>query len=467
MSQNAESPALHLFRLAAVLALTAASTATAVELDRAGFLGAQVAPLTAADRDRAGLNEAAGGLVVRAVVPGSAAERSGLAADDVVIAVDDLPVADPSAFVRAIAGRRAGDRVRIQMLRAGEPRSIEATLLERPREQSDAHKVIYGSVPAPGGLLRTIVTRPQGEGPFPALLLIQGLGCYSVENPTGDLAGYAVILEGFSRAGFVTMRVEKPGCGDSLGGPCPEIDFSTELDGYRRGLQTLQGLPFVDPDRVIIFGHSMGGVMGPLLAVDEPVRGLAVYGTVVKTWFEYLLENSRRQLLLAGTPAAEVDRTLRDQSRYLAAFLLQGKSLRQIAEEQPELRPRIEQEAPDLDHMFGRNPAFFQHLAALNLPAAWQRVDADVLAIWGRADYVSSPDDHEQIAAIINDRHPGRAQYVPLDDTDHGFFRASGCEEAFNRDGPGELNPEIVGILVNWARSITAADRSTAASSQP
>ena len=45
---------------------------------------------------------------------------------------------------------------------------------------------------------------------------------------------------------------------------------------------------------MFIFGHSMGGVFGPILASEIPIRGIAVYGTVAKTWTEYCLENWRR-----------------------------------------------------------------------------------------------------------------------------------------------------------------------------
>jgi hypothetical protein len=43
----------------------------------------------------------------------------------------------------------------------------------------------------------------------------------------------------------------------------------------------------------------MGGVMAPLLASDVSVRGILVYGTITRTWFEYMLENTRRQMELA------------------------------------------------------------------------------------------------------------------------------------------------------------------------
>ena len=60
-------------------------------------------------------------------------------------------------------------------------------------------------------------------------------------------------------------------------------------------------MPSIDQDKILIFGHSMGGCEGPIIATEFPVKGIAVYGTVTRTWHEYMLENLRRQAPLAGT----------------------------------------------------------------------------------------------------------------------------------------------------------------------
>lgn len=61
----------------------------------------------------------------------------------------------------------------------------------------------------------------------------------------------------------MTLRIEKPGVGDSEGGPFAELDFTTELDIYRQALKQLKEQPEVDAEHVFIFGHSMGGAFGP------------------------------------------------------------------------------------------------------------------------------------------------------------------------------------------------------------
>ena len=84
----------------------------------------------------------------------------------------------------------------------------------------------------------------------------------------------------------------------------------------------------VDADRVFIFGHSMGGVMAPLLAADVPVRGIIVYGTIARTWTEYWLENLRRQMELADADPSAIDRDLRAEAA-LATYLYAEKNVPQ------------------------------------------------------------------------------------------------------------------------------------------
>jgi pimeloyl-ACP methyl ester carboxylesterase len=114
--------------------------------------------------------------------------------------------------------------------------------------------------------------------------VIQGLGPFSVESIPCRPGRYVRIIDEFAHHGFVTMRVDKPGQGDSEGGPTHDMDFETELNGYGQTLMALKGLDFVDPDNVIIFGHSMGGMMGPK-ASTTPGRTTSIFASLPpRTW---------------------------------------------------------------------------------------------------------------------------------------------------------------------------------------
>jgi membrane protease YdiL (CAAX protease family) len=72
------------------------------------------------------------GCLVSEVVPGSAAEASGIRIGDVVTAVDNERVADPGGLTSLIRTKRVGDMVALDHIRGAEGYRVEASLKARP-----------------------------------------------------------------------------------------------------------------------------------------------------------------------------------------------------------------------------------------------------------------------------------------------------------------------------------------------
>lgn len=439
-----------------ILAATARGDEPALGgLRRAGALGVAVAAVPEDVRTAQKLDPGVG-VQVRSVLPGSSAAAE-LRAGDVITAVDATKVADLARFLALVGRRKAGETLAIDFVREGQAQKRDLGLRSRPLETGgESYDVVYDSVASRGGRLRTILTRPKAPGKHPALFLIQGLGSFSIESIPPNPPIYSKFIEEFARRGYVTLRVDKPGQGDSEGGPTRDVDFETELDGYRQALRALVALDYVDKDNVLIFGHSMGGVMGPLIAVETPVRGIAAYGTVAKTWYEYLLENTRRQMALAGDSAAAIDDALRADVAIHHQVFIAGQTPEALAGAQPALRDRTMDIFQEGLYLSGRHFGFFRQLAARNLPKAWADFGGHALAIWGRADFVSTEADHALIAATVNRARPGFGTFLPLEGTGHGFDRATSPEESYRKpQGPGEFNPAVLDALADWASRVT------------
>ena len=265
------------------------------------------------------------------------------------------------------------------------------------------------------------------------MFFIQGIGLSSIDNSIGPLGPHKIIVDDFARRGFVTLRVDKPGCGDSEGGPARDVDFDTELDGYRQGLKMLKARGDVDSDRIFVFGHSMGGVMAPLLTTEVPVRGIIVYGTISRTLTEYMLENTRRQMELADSDPSAIDHDLRINAALLTHLFTEKMAPKNIVAIHPHLRDRLQQMITEDNYFVDRNLAFYRQLADKNLGAAWESFNGHALAIWGKADFVSNEDDHALISRIVNRDHPGHGTFLAMDGIDHGFNRAATRRESFER----------------------------------
>jgi len=74
----------------------------------------------------------ADGAVVQEVIPGTPAAKAGIEAGDVLLAVDGEKTRTRDAFIAAIQGHQAGDRVRIELRRDGREQKVVVQLGERP-----------------------------------------------------------------------------------------------------------------------------------------------------------------------------------------------------------------------------------------------------------------------------------------------------------------------------------------------
>jgi uncharacterized protein len=413
------------------------------DLPRRGQLGVRLVPA-----------EKGAGVAIESITPGSAAEEGGIRAGDVVLTVDGTKVDTPRELIALIAPMPAGRKVEITLQRGGQQVALTVSLKERPRDRGTSFEVLYHYVVSGGARIRTIVSRPTAPGRHPVLFFIPGMGPVSLDEPLSGPSAESRILNAFAEAGYVTVRVEKPGIGDSEGGPYTDVDFETELDTYRQALKAVKHYAFVDPDDVFIFGHSIGGVFGPVLAAETPVKGVAVYGTMVKTFTEYMLENTRRQARLFGNDAVSVDVTLRALADGLHRLVVEGQDPKAIAAARPDVGLVLDRFAPG-GRINGRTPRFWAQATNQNLPARWAKGDASVLAIWGNGDFIATEADHPLIADIVNRARPGKGAAVVLDGVDHGFRKVASMADAFRRRGErGEFDPQIVTTLKAWVEKL-------------
>jgi hypothetical protein len=293
-----------------VLLLASQSESTDL-LPRRGQLGVGFTPLTSKQAEEHGLARGEG-LVAGTPTPELTAEKLGLQNGDRVLRLNG-EVVSSSMIQGALRSLPAGSALSLEVVRKGQVLKLNGPLLERPRDPGTAnYEVIYSHIVHAGQRMRTIITRPRSPGKHPGFFFIQGFSPvsydFTLSTATGDVASLdGPLLHKFAESGFATMRVEKPGVGDSEGGPFAELDYQQEIGIYREALLQLKRQSFVDPEDVFVFGHSMGGSFGPMVVADEPVRGIAVFGTAARTWFEYLLDTIRYQGLVAGDNFVNTD----------------------------------------------------------------------------------------------------------------------------------------------------------------
>lgn len=405
------------------------------------------------------LEQVEGGIKVVKIIEGTALNIK-LLNEDVIKEVNKIVITDFPSLVNIISTKRDGDEAEFTVFRKGKSIKLSGKFIGRPFETSSFSDVIYDQAEFQDGLLRVIINRPKIVGKLPAMLFIPGYTCGSIDN-LPDNHPYKRMIDAYVKAGFVTLRIEKSGLGDSQNTPaCESCNLLDEIHNFEVGLKKLQSLPYVDTHKIIIVGHSMGGIIAPALSSKNNVAGVVVYGTTAKSWFEYQIEMYRVQNLLAGMDPLEYEKSITDQYDLNYRFFVKKESLSDLAKDPINDTILRQQWMYDgIGKIYGRNVEYWRQIQDLNHLENWKNTKSKVLVQFGESDFQAfSKADHEQIVRTVNYYNPDNAvlQSFPL--TDHYYSKSGSMQDAFDKFTQqkydqlfNEFNFDVSKSAVEWS----------------
>ena len=100
-----------------------------------GWMGVELAPLTPALAESFKLASLEGA-IIKGVLTGGPADRAGVKPGDVLVSIDDRPVADPQGVLNAITGIAPGNAAKLKIKRKGQDMELAVTVGRRPKPQA-------------------------------------------------------------------------------------------------------------------------------------------------------------------------------------------------------------------------------------------------------------------------------------------------------------------------------------------
>ncbi|MEQ9412615.1 MAG: PDZ domain-containing protein [Cyclobacteriaceae bacterium] len=396
------------------------------------------------------------GAGVSRISESSLAYKAGLRKNDVVLSINNQSISDGNALYKIIQTFRGGEVITLKILRAQQanPITISFTPQAAPYESyTSLDFEAVGLINHTGDALRAFITKPKGsKGKLPAILFVSWLSCSSVETPDREDSWTKMLREVAEKSGFLMMRVEKPGVGDSNGPACSDCDLFTELDSYKAAWRHLKQRPDVDTTNIIVFGASLGGTLASIVGKNEPVKAYVSAVSVYKTWLEHMIELERRRLLYSGKTQAEINSLMPDFIEFHTEYMIYKKTPQQIALEKPHLASLW---YDDPAHQYGRPAQFYMQVHDYNFMNAWSATKAPVLVVAGEYDWIMSLEDSQLLTDMINQKTPGRATLQIAKGMDHHWSVYASPQEAFD-EANGVYAQNTVTEMIRWMKDVVS-----------
>ncbi len=170
--------------------------------------------------------------------------------------------------------RQAGFVLPLRLERAGE--IIPAARPQEPERPFPyiEEEVVFENAGA-GIRLAGTLTIPEGDGPFPAVVLVSGSGPQDRDESVMGHRPFLVLSDHLTRNGIAVLRYDDRGVGSSKGdhGTATTADFATDA---RAAFEYLAARKETDPALAGLAGHSEGGIIVSMVAADYGDIGFIV-----------------------------------------------------------------------------------------------------------------------------------------------------------------------------------------------
>jgi hypothetical protein len=300
---------------------------------------------------------------------------------------------------------------------------------------------------ANGFILSGTLSRPAGAVPrgtrLPAIVLVSGGSDVDRDEFVAGVPVFGQLAAALADAGFLVVRYDKRGVGQSGGRP-ESVTLGDYAEDVRAVVKGLRKRKDVDPKRVAVAGYADGGAVALVAAEkDEDIRAVVLLAAPGVTGSQLILEQQARALSKMNLSDAEKQAKV-DLQKKINQAVLAGRGWEGVP---PALRKQAD-------------TPWFQSFLAFDPAKTVPKVKQPILIVTGTLDREIVPENARKLEALARARKKQAGQAVRLVELaglNHLFVNAtSGEVDEYGSLPDKAVSSQLPAAVAGWLKDTLA-----------
>ena len=312
---------------------------------------------------------------------------------------------------------------------------------EEPADHEDFDRAEL-ALPVPGlGELPGTLTLPKGDGPFPAVVLVHGSGPNDRDETIAALKPFRDLAEGLAARGIAVYRYDKRTYvyGSQMAADHSITLVDETIEDAVNAVQLLAGQEKIDPARIYVLGHSLGGNAIPAIAGELEQAQVKACGYI----------------MMAASPRS-LEELMREQYDFLYS-LMPEVTQEQLAEKDQifaELDKLQDLDAlSDDEAVLGVYPPYWRWLAQYDIMEAAEKIAGPCLLLQGEEDYQVTMEDYEMWKAALGEKD--NWQMISYPGLTHPFTHGEKTEGAAAYSRAEKVDGQVIEDIAGFINTIS------------
>jgi hypothetical protein len=281
------------------------------------------------------------------------------------------------------------------------------------------------------------LTLPQGPGPWPMVVLVHGSGPNDRDETIGPNKPFKDLALGLASRGVAVLRYDKRTLthGQKIMEVISTLTVEEEtIEDALLAVALAKQDPVIDPSRIYVLGHSLGGMLAPRIAVQTTdIAGLIILAGAARPMEDLMIEQM--------TYIAGLDGVISDSEK---------SNLEEVTRQAARVRdPKLDPNTPSSE-LLGAPASYWIDLQGYQPQEVAKTLDLKMLILQGERDYQVTMADYALWRTALSGKSGVEFKSFPT--LNHLMIEGGGegLSTPAEYDQPGNVAEEVIDAIVSF-----------------